>query len=103
MRSGSKCSRRKSTECSSRSTPERAGTSPLNEEKREGTFVCAACHLPLFQSDAKFESGTGWPSFFRAIPGHVETKRDFKLIWAPHRISLRPLWRASGARLQRWP
>ena len=60
---------------------ERAGTSPLNEEKREGTFVCAACHLPLFESDAKFESGTGWPSFFRPIPGHIETKRDFKLIW----------------------
>ena len=56
-------------------------TSPLNAEKREGTFVCAACRLPLFRSDAKYESGTGWPSFYQAIPGHVETKRDFKLIW----------------------
>jgi peptide-methionine (R)-S-oxide reductase len=60
---------------------ERAGTSPLNAEKRAGTFVCAACSYPLFTSDAKYESGTGWPSFFQPIPGHVETKRDFKLIW----------------------
>jgi peptide-methionine (R)-S-oxide reductase len=60
---------------------ERAGTSPLNEEKREGTFVCAACNNPLFRSDAKFESGTGWPSFFQPMPGKLETRRDFKLIW----------------------
>lgn len=60
---------------------ERAGTSPLNDEKREGTFVCAACGLPLFTSDTKFDSGTGWPSFFDPIPGHLETKRDFKLVW----------------------
>jgi peptide-methionine (R)-S-oxide reductase len=60
---------------------ERAFTSPLNDEKRPGTFVCAACGLPLFQSSTKFDSGTGWPSFFDPIPGHVETKRDFKLIW----------------------
>ena len=60
---------------------ERAGTSPLNQEKREGTFVCAACGLPLFRSSAKYESGTGWPSFFEPIPGHLETKRDFILFW----------------------
>jgi peptide-methionine (R)-S-oxide reductase len=60
---------------------ERAFTSPLNDEKRPGTFVCAACGLPLFTSDTKFDSGTGWPSFFDPIPGHLETKRDFKLIW----------------------
>ncbi len=59
---------------------ERAGTSPLNEEKRPGTFECAACGLPLFESDMKFDSGTGWPSFFESIPGRLETKRDFKLI-----------------------
>jgi peptide-methionine (R)-S-oxide reductase len=56
-------------------------SSPLNQEKREGTFVCAACHLPLFRCDAKYESGTGWPSFFQPIEGHLGTKRDFKLIW----------------------
>ncbi len=55
-------------------------SSPLNQEKRPGTYVCAACHLPLFTSDAKFESGTGWPSFTQPVPGHVGTKRDFKLI-----------------------
>jgi len=60
---------------------ERAFSSPLNDEKREGVFACAACGLELFNSDAKYESGTGWPSFFRPIEGHVETKKDFKLIW----------------------
>jgi peptide-methionine (R)-S-oxide reductase len=59
---------------------ERAGTSPLNAEKRKGTFICAACYLPLFQSSAKYESGTGWPSFFEPIPHHVLTRRDFKLL-----------------------
>jgi peptide-methionine (R)-S-oxide reductase len=59
---------------------ERAFTSPLNEEKRAGTFVCAACFLPLFESTAKFDSGTGWPSFFQAIEDHVGTARDFKLL-----------------------
>jgi peptide-methionine (R)-S-oxide reductase len=60
---------------------ERAGTSPLNQEKRHGTFVCAACGQPLFSSETKYESGTGWPSFFDPIPGALETRRDFKLIW----------------------
>ena len=59
---------------------EPAGTSALNGEKREGTFLCAACHLPLFEASTKYESGTGWPSFFDTIPGHVGTKTDFKLI-----------------------
>lgn len=58
---------------------ERAGSSPLNREKRPGTFVCAACHLPLFSSEAKYESGTGWPSFYRPLEGAVETERDMKL------------------------
>jgi peptide-methionine (R)-S-oxide reductase len=58
---------------------ERAGTSPLNHEKRKGTFACAGCDLPLYSSDTKFESGTGWPSFFRPLPDAVETKTDRSL------------------------
>ena len=60
---------------------ERAFTSPLNNEKRKGTYHCAGCELALFASDTKYDSGTGWPSFFAALPGAVQTKRDFKLIW----------------------
>ena len=60
---------------------ERAGTSPLNLEKRDGTFVCAACNLPLFDSTKKYESGTGWPSFWQALPEAVASKTDFKLIY----------------------
>ncbi len=59
---------------------ERAFTSPLNNEKRQGTYICAACYLPLFRSRAKFDSGTGWPSFYEPIAGRIDTKRDFKLI-----------------------
>ena len=60
---------------------ERAGTSPLNEEKPPGVFACAGCGLPLFTSEMKFESGTGWPSFFTTIPGVFEIKKDFYLIY----------------------
>lgn len=60
---------------------ERAFTSALNEEKRAGTFICAACNLPLFDASTKFESGTGWPSFYQEIEGHAGTKRDFKMIY----------------------
>lgn len=59
---------------------ERPFSHELNGEKREGTFICAACRLPLFSSQAKFDSGTGWPSFTSPIEGHVEKKTDFKLI-----------------------
>jgi peptide-methionine (R)-S-oxide reductase len=59
---------------------ERAGSSPLDREKRPGVFACAGCGLPLFTSAMKFESGTGWPSFFTTIPGTLATKRDFKMI-----------------------
>jgi peptide-methionine (R)-S-oxide reductase len=59
---------------------ERAFSSPLDKEKRAGTFVCAACNLPLFSSKAKFDSGTGWPSFFEPIEGRVDTKRDFWMV-----------------------
>ena len=59
---------------------EAPGSSPLNHEKRRGTFVCAGCDLPLFDSRMKYESGTGWPSFFDVLPGAVGTKRDWSLV-----------------------
>jgi peptide-methionine (R)-S-oxide reductase len=59
---------------------ERPFTSALNDEKRTGVFVCAGCTLPLFTSQMKFDSGTGWPSFFTDIPSHLATKQDFQLI-----------------------
>jgi len=55
---------------------ERAGTSPLNKEKRKGTFACAGCDLPLFSSDTKYESGTGWPSFWQPLANAVGTSTD---------------------------
>ncbi len=58
---------------------ERAGTSPLDHEKRAGTFACAACDLPLFASDTKFDSRTGWPSFFRPLPNAIGTTTDRSL------------------------
>ena len=58
---------------------ERAGSSPLNGEKRPGVFACAGCDLPLFTSEMKYESGTGWPSFFTTIPGVFATKKDYLL------------------------
>ena len=60
---------------------EKPFSSPLNDEKRSGIYVCAACRLPLFTSAMKYDSGTGWPSFFTHIPDHLATKTDFKLIW----------------------
>ena len=59
---------------------ERPFSSPLEHEKRRGTFLCAGCRLPLFASAAKFDSGTGWPSFWQPLPDAVVTKLDFKLI-----------------------
>lgn len=60
---------------------ERAFSSPLNDEHRKGVFHCAGCDLALFDSEAKFDSGTGWPSFFQPIDKtHIGTKSDFKLI-----------------------
>jgi peptide-methionine (R)-S-oxide reductase len=55
---------------------ERSGTSPLNKEKRAGTYRCAGCGAPLFVSDTKFESGTGWPSFYAPMDNAVETTTD---------------------------
>ena len=59
---------------------ERAFSSQLNNEKRKGVFRCAGCDLSLFASDKKYDSGTGWPSFWDPIQGSIETKVDFKLI-----------------------
>jgi peptide-methionine (R)-S-oxide reductase len=59
---------------------ERPFSSPLNDEKRSGLFVCVACDLPLFPSRFKFDSGTGWPSFYDVLAGHVETRTDHKLL-----------------------
>jgi peptide-methionine (R)-S-oxide reductase len=56
------------------------GSSPLNAEHRKGQFLCAGCDLPLFTSETKFESGTGWPSFYASIPGAVAMKTDLKMI-----------------------
>ena len=58
---------------------ERAFTSPLNNEKRTGLFLCRGCDLPLYSSDAKYDSGTGWPSFWQALPDAVATRPDRKL------------------------
>ena len=55
-------------------------TSPLNHEKRTGMFVCAGCGLELFPSKFKYDSGTGWPSFFDCLSGHVQTKSDHKIV-----------------------
>jgi len=58
---------------------ERPYSSPLNEEKRAGTYVCRGCDLPLFRSQWKFESGTGWPSFHDVIAANIGTKTDFAI------------------------
>jgi peptide-methionine (R)-S-oxide reductase len=55
-------------------------TSPLNDEHRHGTFVCIGCGLPLFKSEWKFDSGTGWPSFYTEIPGALGKKSDFQIV-----------------------
>jgi len=60
---------------------ERPGSSLLNEEHRAGVFKCAGCGTPVYRSETKFDSGTGWPSFFAPIEGAIETSTDFKLIY----------------------
>ena len=60
---------------------ERPGSSPLNAEKRKGHYACAGCDLPLFASEAKYESGTGWASFYAPIAGRLGTKTDYKILY----------------------
>ena len=79
---------------------ERPGSSPLNREKRKGTFACAGCELPLFASETKFESGTGWPSFWQPLPNAVGTTTDRSLLMSRDRSALPPLRRASRPRLR---
>ena len=64
-------------------------TSPLNKEHRKGIFACAGCALELFSSDTKFDSGTGWPSFFRPLPRAVETAQDNSLFMSRTEVKCR--------------
>jgi peptide-methionine (R)-S-oxide reductase len=68
---------------------ERPGSSPLNREKRKGTFACAGCDLPLYSSDTKFESGTGWPSFYQPLPDAIRTTEDRSLFMARTEVHCR--------------
>jgi peptide-methionine (R)-S-oxide reductase len=68
---------------------ERAGTSPLNHEERAGTFVCAGCDLPVYSSATKFDSGTGWPSFWQPLEGAIETSEDSSLFFTRTEVHCR--------------
>jgi peptide-methionine (R)-S-oxide reductase len=68
---------------------ERPGSSPLNHEKRKGIFACAGCDLPLFSSETKYDSGTGWPSFYQPLPNAVATKQDRSLLMARTEVHCR--------------
>jgi peptide-methionine (R)-S-oxide reductase len=68
---------------------EPAFSSPLDHEKRAGTFACAGCDLPLYSSKTKFDSGTGWPSFWQPLPNAVQTKRDTTMLMARTEVHCR--------------
>jgi peptide-methionine (R)-S-oxide reductase len=68
---------------------ERAGSSPLDREKRAGTFVCAGCELPLFSSETKFDSGTGWPSFYAPLDNAIGTSEDRSLFFTRTEVHCR--------------
>jgi peptide-methionine (R)-S-oxide reductase len=78
---------------------EPAFSSPLLHEHRKGVFACAGCDLPLFKSETKFDSGTGWPSFWSPVEGAVGTKNRPESLDGPHRGALPALRRASWPRL----
>ena len=82
---------------------ERPGSSPLNHEKRPGEFQCAGCGAELFDASTKFDSGTGWPSFWDTKPGAVTTTHRQQPWHGAHRIPLRQMRRPSGPCLQRRP
>ena len=81
---------------------EAPGTSELNHEKREGSYHCTNCGEKLFDSNAKYESGSGWPSFYQSLPDAFETKTDTLLGYETSRISLQKMWRPSWSYLRRW-
>ena len=89
MTSGGACSSRPHTTCCAITAPSAPFTSPLNAEKRRGVFACAGCDLPLFASETKFESGTGWPSFYKPLPNAVETSSDRSLLIARTEVHCR--------------
>ena len=76
MPNGARSSRRSNMRSCASTAPSGRASSPLNKEKRKGTFACAGCDLPLFSSDTKFESGTGWPSFYQPLPNAVGKTED---------------------------
>ena len=80
---------------------ERAGTSPLNAEKRHGKFVCAGCGQDLFASDTKFESGTGWPSFYQPLEGAVGTTEDRSFFMTRTEVHCSQMRRPSRPRVRR--
>ena len=96
-------SRRASTEVLRQHGTEMRGSSPLNKEKRTGEFLCAGCGQPLFSSDTKYESGTGWPSFYAPLEGAVATEDGSRALHDAHRGPLQPLRRAPRARVRRRP
>ena len=82
---------------------ERAGASPLNFEKRTGVFHCAACNQPLFESTTKYESGSGWPSFWQPLPNAVATNTRYDARHDARGSSLQELRRPSRPRVRRRP
>jgi peptide-methionine (R)-S-oxide reductase len=92
-----------STTCCATKAPNAPAPARLNGEKRKGRFLCAGCDLPLFDASTKYESGTGWPSFYDPLPGAVATKTDFKIAAAAHRVPLRALRRPPGPCVRRRP